>query len=86
MNKKNEQVLVESEFAPLKRVVLAQSQYGVPIKENVEKEKIELPGPPSKYIDIEKLYGKDVAEVYPELQKRWEAEKENLGKVQKIRS
>ncbi|MEV3533448.1 arginine deiminase family protein [Paenibacillus larvae] len=83
MNKKNEQVLVESEFAPLKRVVLAQSQYGVPIKENVEKEKIELPGPPSKYIDIEKLYGKDVAEVYPELQKRWEAEKENLGKVLK---
>ncbi|AQT86649.1 amidinotransferase [Paenibacillus larvae subsp. pulvifaciens] len=83
MNKKNEQVLVESEFAPLKRVVLAQSQYGAPTEENLEKYKDYLPDSPEGDIYIEKLYGKDVAEVYPELQKRWEAEKENLEKVLK---
>ncbi|MEJ9206380.1 dimethylarginine dimethylaminohydrolase family protein, partial [Paenibacillus larvae] len=72
-----------SEFAPLKRVVLAQSQYGAPTEENLEKYKDYLPDSPEGDIYIEKLYGKDVAEVYPELQKRWEAEKENLEKVLK---
>ncbi|MFU2108258.1 hypothetical protein ACM6L3_15740 [Paenibacillus larvae] len=50
MNKKNEQVLVESEFAPLKRVVLAQSQYGAPTEENLEKYKDYLPDSPEGYI------------------------------------
>ncbi len=35
---KNTQVFVESEFAPLKRVVLAQSQFSVPTKENMQSE------------------------------------------------
>ncbi|KPE50771.1 dimethylarginine dimethylaminohydrolase family protein [Chryseobacterium indologenes] len=71
-------IFVENEFSPLKKVVLAQSEFGFPkeprpedlrflseeaIKENLENK------------------GKDYAEAFPELQKQWENERENLKKT-----
>ncbi|WP_153392847.1 dimethylarginine dimethylaminohydrolase family protein [Chryseobacterium vaccae] len=71
-------IFVENEFSPLKKVVLAQSEFGFPkeprpedlrflskeaVKENFENK------------------GKDYSEVFPELQKQWEGERENLKKT-----
>ena len=71
-------IFVENEFSSLKKVVLAQSEFGFPkeprpedlrflskeaVKENFENK------------------GKDYAEAFPELQKRWENERENLKKT-----
>lgn len=71
-------IFVENEFSPLKKVVLAQSEFGFPkeprpedlrflseeaIKENFENK------------------GKDYSEAFPELQEQWENERENLKKT-----
>ncbi len=71
-------IFVENEFSPLKKVVLAQSEFGFPkeprpedlrflseeaIKENFENK------------------GKDYSEAFPELQEQWENERENLKKI-----
>ncbi|MBO0441673.1 dimethylarginine dimethylaminohydrolase family protein [Candidatus Enterococcus ikei] len=65
---------VESEFSPLKRVVLAQSQFYLPEEEEhldtgfLSEENLNL---------FDKKVG-DVADLYPELQKKWENEKEQM--------
>lgn len=80
MNKKNEQVFVESEFAPLKRVVLAQSQFSVPTKENMQSEQFLT----EDSLEVLKdAYGKDIVDALPEVQKKWENEKENFEKLLK---
>ena len=71
-------IFVENEFSPLKKIVLAQSEFGFPkeprpedlrflseeaIKENFENK------------------GKDYSEAFPELQEQWENERENLKKI-----
>jgi N-dimethylarginine dimethylaminohydrolase len=74
-------VFVESEFAPLKRVVLAQSQYrasdlGVVDAQSAERELAILPLDQQAY--LRKLAGHDLADVDPERQQDWERERENL--------
>jgi glycine amidinotransferase len=69
---------VKNEFSPLKKVVLAQSEFGFPkeprpddlrfLSEEAVKENFENKG-------------KDYAEAFPELQKQWETERENLKKT-----
>jgi len=71
------EVFVESEFAPLRRVVLAQSEFGIP-KTISDDEKRFLPD--DKKIDESQL-GKDFAEAFPEKQQQWELERENLKNV-----
>ncbi|MBO0462092.1 MULTISPECIES: dimethylarginine dimethylaminohydrolase family protein [Enterococcus] len=72
-------IFVKSEFAPLKRVVLAQSEFGFPTKELTgvdfltEENQALFSGP--------EVMGKDFNEVFPEQQKAWEAERKNLQKV-----
>lgn len=71
-------IFVENEFSPLKKVVLAQSEFGFPkeprpedlrfLSEEAVKENFENKG-------------KDYAEAFPELQKQWENERENLKRT-----
>jgi N-dimethylarginine dimethylaminohydrolase len=73
-----DKVFVQSEFAPLKKVVLAQSQLIAPKVLDPDILKIL---PPNMQDSAGKLFGKDFKEVFPELQKEWENERENLKKV-----
>lgn len=72
-------IFVKSEFAPLKRVVLAQSEFGFPTKkltgvDFLTEENHELFSGPE-------VIGKDFSEAFPEQQKAWEVERKNLQKV-----
>jgi N-dimethylarginine dimethylaminohydrolase len=64
---------VVSEFAPLKRVVLAQSQFYIPKEEQLETNFLS-----DKNLTLfEHKFG-DISDLYPEMQKRWENEKEQM--------
>lgn len=74
-------VFVDSEFAPLKRVVLAQSQFRAPDldssdAEGAERELAILP--PDQHAYLRRLAGHDLAAVDPERQAAWEHERDNL--------
>lgn len=71
-------VFIQSEFAPLKRVVLAQSQIIAPKKMDADVLKIL---PPETAGMADKLLGKDFRDAAPELQAQWELERESLKKV-----
>lgn len=73
---KEKNVYVESEFAPLRRVVLTQSQFAFPknmkdsnflVEENLK--------------DFRENEGKDFADAFPNEQLKWEKERENPKKV-----
>lgn len=68
-------VYVQSEFAPLKRVVLAQSQLIIP--KYLDEEILKILPPESAAI-AKANPGKDFKEAFPEMQKQWEFERENL--------
>ncbi|WP_042477329.1 dimethylarginine dimethylaminohydrolase family protein [Bacillus ndiopicus] len=73
-------IFVKSEFAPLKRVVLAQSEFAFAANNTgtdedfLTEESLEL----YKNADVN---GKNYKEVFPERQKAWEEERANLKKV-----
>ena len=73
-------VFVQSEFAPLKRVVLAQSEIIIPRKLDPSILKI-LPPEAVQMDNLDKLLGKDFRDASPELQAQWEQERENLKKA-----
>lgn len=75
---KSNQIFVESEFAPLKRVVLAQSQFSLPARINKETEQFLTE---DSVKALEGAEGKDIADAFPALQNKWEAEKENFEKI-----
>lgn len=68
-------IFVENEFAPLKTVVLAQSEFGYPK---------ELRPEDLRFLSIEAVQenfenkGRDYSEAFPQLQQQWEKERENL--------
>lgn len=73
----NNRIFVESEFAPLRRVVLAQSELIFPEDDD--------PGEydflPQEILDMYEgvnMAGKSYAELFPERQRRWELERDNL--------
>lgn len=66
---------VTSEFAPLKKVVVTQSEFILPEKI------IDAGFLPEDTLVFEGLGGKAFDEVYPVLQKEWEQERENLIQV-----
>lgn len=76
---KKETVRVKSEFAPLKKVVLTQSEFIFPmnsiggdIEEVLEEETLQM------YKDVD---GKNYKDAFPERQIKWEQERENLKQV-----
>ena len=72
---------VESEFAPLRKVVLAASEFAFPTIPLTEKEKSFLL--PEIVTMYEKGYGKNFKDVFPELQVQWESERRNLHNLLK---
>jgi N-dimethylarginine dimethylaminohydrolase len=77
-------IFVQSEFAPLRTVVLTQSQMHPPDPDAFPKEQLEEElsiMPEDTRATLLQLLGKDQAEAMPERQKRWEAEREALKKV-----
>lgn len=73
-------VFVKSEFAPLKRVVMAQSEFAFPSKEDSGDEEFLTEESKDLYKGKD-ILGKNYREVFPERQKAWEDERENLKKV-----
>lgn len=77
----NRTIYVESEFAPLRKVVLTQSEFVFPCEEDDADDYAFLP---EEILDLYEgidIAGKDYREVFPERQYRWEQERENLKKV-----
>jgi N-dimethylarginine dimethylaminohydrolase len=72
------EVFVASEFAPLRRVVLAQSEFGIPNSISAEEGRFLVD-------DVNKVdehtFGKDFSVAFPQEQKLWEIERESLRLV-----
>ncbi|MFE3192892.1 dimethylarginine dimethylaminohydrolase family protein [Nocardia sp. NPDC059240] len=73
------QVRVESEFAPLRTVVVSQSEFRAPADPAMVGP--EIPVEPSAADLMDAVWGKDFGAVYPDKQQRWEAEREELASV-----
>lgn len=67
---------VESEFAPLKRVVLAQSEFHSPSADKKDEYDTNFLLDENAALFFEK-FG-DLRDIYPELQKKWDVEKNNM--------
>ncbi|WP_067703247.1 dimethylarginine dimethylaminohydrolase family protein [Nocardia jejuensis] len=79
MTAENSNVFVESEFAPLRTMVVSRSEFRAPDSEAflghsmpVEKSAVEILGA---------VWGREFGEVYPDMQKAWEAERDELAAV-----
>ena len=84
MQPSQRRIFVQSEFAPLRTVVLAQSQMRLPDAETGSKEQLndEMSIMPEEQRRIIlQLLGKDHAMAMPERQRRWEAERDALKQV-----
>ncbi|MBL1078055.1 amidinotransferase [Nocardia sp. 2] len=73
------QVRVESEFAPLRTVVVSQSEFHAPARADILGHS--MPVEPGAVDILEAVWGKDFGEVYPDKQRRFEAEREELAAV-----
>lgn len=71
-------IFVESEFATLRKVVLAESQFGFPKEPRYEDLCFLDESAIQENFDNK---GKDYAEAFPELQQQWEQERDNLKKL-----
>ncbi|SIT90962.1 dimethylarginine dimethylaminohydrolase family protein [Edaphobacillus lindanitolerans] len=74
------QVFVKSEFAPLKRVVLARSEFAFPSDDDFGEDEFLTEETRELYMGKD-VQGKNYKEVFPERQEKWENERENLKKV-----
>ncbi|PXX61084.1 N-dimethylarginine dimethylaminohydrolase [Nocardia tenerifensis] len=72
-------VRVDSEFAPLRSVVVSQSEFRAPANAAILGHS--MPVEDSAVEILEAVWGKDFGEVYPEKQKAWEAERDELAAV-----
>ncbi len=78
---KKDTILVKGEFAPLKKVVLTQSEFIFPKREERNDEHTFLTEESlNLYFGIDTA-GKNYKDVFPERQAEWEKERENLKKV-----
>ncbi|WP_155590813.1 dimethylarginine dimethylaminohydrolase family protein [Lysinibacillus cavernae] len=73
-------IFVQSEFAPLKRVVMAQSEFAFPATEDQTDDDFLTEETLALYEGANTL-GKNFKEVFPERQQQWELERANLKKV-----
>lgn len=74
-------IYVESEFAPLKKVVLTQSELIFPIEEDNANDYAFLPEDILCLYDGIDIRGKDYKDVFPLRQRQWEQERENLRSI-----
>ncbi|MFF0637137.1 dimethylarginine dimethylaminohydrolase family protein [Nocardia sp. NPDC004151] len=79
MSAATENVRVDSEFAPLRTVVVAQSEFRAP--DNQELIGHEMPVEPAAVGVLDVVWGRTFGEVYPDKQRAWEAEREELAAV-----
>lgn len=75
-------IFVKSEFAPLKRVVMAQSEFAFPATGNPTDDEFLTEETLAIYAGVDTL-GKNFKEVFPERQQQWELERANLKKYLK---
>lgn len=73
-------VFVKSEFAPLKRVVMAQSEVAFPLIIDPEEVKFLQEEEEDRYSGVD-ILGKNFKDLFPDEQKKWEEERENLKTV-----
>ncbi|MCZ4555565.1 hypothetical protein O4215_08245 [Rhodococcus maanshanensis] len=71
-------VMVRSEFAPLRTVAVARSQFRAP--DEMSDSEASFLAPEALPI-LERMLGRDHGDVYPDRQRLWEAERENLCSV-----
>ncbi len=74
-------IKVKSEFAPLKKVVLAQSEFIFPAKTENFKDDAFLSEESLSLLEGADTAGKNYKVVFPERQRKWEKERENLKEV-----
>ncbi|MGV9414829.1 dimethylarginine dimethylaminohydrolase family protein [Nocardia sp. NPDC003693] len=72
-------VLVESEFAPLRTVVVSRCEFRAPDDATILGHS--MPVEASAVEILEAVWGRDFGAVYPEKQRRWEAERDELATV-----
>ncbi|MEV0247269.1 arginine deiminase-related protein [Nocardia sp. NPDC050712] len=70
---------MDSEFAPLRTVVVSQSEFRAPDSADILGHS--MPVEPSAVEILEAVWGKDFGAVYPARQKAWEAERDALAAV-----
>lgn len=75
------EIMVQNEFAPLKRVVLTQSEFYFPQSEESNNDDAFLSREALALYEGKDLAGKAYGEVFPDRQRQWEAERENLSRV-----
>lgn len=78
---KNHTIYVESEFAPLRKVVLTQSELIFPGEDDNAGDSDFLPEEILHLYDGIDIAGKNYKDVFPERQQQWEQERENLKSV-----
>ncbi|HBV68821.1 MAG TPA: amidinotransferase [Clostridiales bacterium] len=78
---RNNVIMVKSEFAPLKKVVLAQSEFIFPEKADSNNDGAFLSEESLSLYNGVDTAGKDYKDIFPERQKQWEKERGNLKNV-----
>lgn len=78
---KDEIIQVKSEFAPLRKVVLTQSEFIFPEREDTNQDTTFLTEESLSLYDGVDTAGKNYKDVFPERQAQWEKEREDLKKV-----
>ncbi len=78
---KENMIVVKSEFAPLRKVVLAQSEFIFPEREDSNNDSTFLAEESLDLYASVDTAGKDYKDVFPDRQKQWEEEREEFKKV-----
>lgn len=77
----SQKIMVKSEFAPLRRVVLTQSEFHFPAVTESNNDETFLSEEALKLYENVNTAGKSYGEVFPDRQKQWEEEREQLRRV-----
>ncbi|MFE3023569.1 dimethylarginine dimethylaminohydrolase family protein [Nocardia tengchongensis] len=79
MSAATQKVRVDSEFARLRTVVVSRSEFHAP--DNIELLGHRMPVEPNAVAILDAVWGKTFGEVYPDKQRAWEAERDELADV-----
>lgn len=78
---KHQEVMVKSEFAPLRKVVLTQSEFHFPKSSKSNQDDDFLSEEALELYKGKDIAGKSYGEVFPDRQKQWEEERRSLKRV-----
>lgn len=73
------QVFVQSEFAPLKRIVMAQSEVAFPLV--MDPEELKFLNEEDNLYEGKDISGKNFKDLFPDKQQKWEEERKNLKRI-----